>query len=248
MIWLMLVILLSLTTVVSTTLGGIFALKNRDSLHRILGFTAGVLLGVVAFDLMPEIIDLVQTTHTDPIVPMVALVIGFLAFHIVEKLTIIHSAHEGEYEAGHKHPTVGLVSALALSAHSFFDGIGIGLAFQVNASVGIAVAIAVIAHDFSDGLNTVTLMLAHKNTTKRAITLLVLDATTPLLGAASTLFFHLSDRDLLIYLGFFVGFLLYIGASDILPEAHAKHPSRITLFLTILGAVLIFAVTRVKIG
>ena len=244
----MLVILLSLTTFVSTSLGGLFALKNKDSLHRILGFTAGVLLGVVAFDLMPEIIDLVQSTHTDPIVPMVALVVGFLAFHIVEKLTIIHSAHEGEYEAGHKHPTVGLVSALALSAHSFFDGIGIGLAFQVNATVGVAVAIAVIAHDFSDGLNTVTLMLAHKNNIRRATALLLLDATTPLLGAASTLFFHLSDRDLLIYLGFFAGFLLYIGASDILPEAHAKHPSRITLFLTILGAVLIFAVTRVKIG
>jgi zinc transporter ZupT len=244
----MLVILLSLTTFVSTSLGGIFALKNRDNLHRILGFTAGVLLGVVAFDLMPEIIDLVQSTHTDPIVPMVALVVGFLAFHIVEKLTIIHSAHESEYEAGHKHPTVGLVSALALSAHSFFDGIGIGLAFQVNATVGIAVAIAVIAHDFSDGLNTVTLMLAHKNNTKRAIMLLALDATTPLLGAASTLFFHLSDRDLLIYLGFFAGFLLYIGASDILPEAHAKHPSRVTLFLTILGTILIFAVTRIKIG
>ncbi|MEO7617600.1 MAG: ZIP family metal transporter [Candidatus Saccharibacteria bacterium] len=244
----MLVILLSLTTFFSTTLGGIFALKNRDNLHRILGFTAGVLLGVVAFDLMPEIIDLVQSTHTDPIVPMVALVVGFLAFHIVEKLTIIHSAHEGEYEAGHKHPTVGLVSALALSAHSFFDGIGIGLAFQVNATVGVAVAIAVIAHDFSDGLNTVTLMLAHKNNTKRAIMLLALDATTPLLGAASTLFFHLSDRDLLIYLGFFAGFLLYIGASDILPEAHAKHPSRLTLFLTILGTILIFAVTRIQIG
>ena len=244
----MLVILLSLTTFVSTSLGGLFALKNRDSLHRILGFTAGVLLGVVAFDLMPEIIDLVQSTHTDPIVPMVALVIGFLAFHIVEKLTIIHSAHEGEYEAGHKHPTVGLVSALALSAHSFFDGIGIGLAFQVNTTVGIAVAIAVIAHDFTDGLNTVTLMLAHKNSTKRAIMLLALDATAPLIGAASTLLFHLSDRDLLIYLGFFAGFLLYIGASDILPEAHAKHPSRITLFLTLLGTVLIFAVTRIKIG
>ena len=242
----MLVILFSVTTFFSTLLGGLFALKNRDNLHRILGFTAGVLLGVVAFDLMPEIIDLVQSTHTDSIVPMVALVIGFLAFHIVEKLTIIHSAHEGEYDADHKHPTVGLVSALALSAHSFFDGIGIGLAFQVNNTVGVAVAVAVIAHDFSDGLNTVSLMLAHKNNTKRAILLLALDATTPLLGAASTLFFHLSDRDLLIYLGFFAGFLLYIGASDILPEAHAKHPSRVTLFLTVLGAVLIFAVTRIK--
>ncbi len=244
----MLVIILSLTTFVSTAVGGLFALKNKDRLHRILGFTAGVLLGVVAFDLLPEIIDLVESTHVDPIVPMVALVIGFLTFHVVEKLTIIHSAHEDEYDNDHKHPTVGLVSALALSAHSFFDGIGIGLAFQVNATVGIAVAIAVIAHDFSDGLNTVTLMLAHRNNTKRAVALLILDATTPLLGAASTLFFHLSNHDLLIYLGFFAGFLLYIGASDILPEAHAKHPSRITLFLTILGTLIIFAVTRVKIG
>ena len=242
----MLVMLLSVTTFFSTFLGGLFALKNRDNLHRILGFTAGVLLGVVAFDLMPEIIDLVQSTHTDSIVPMIALVVGFLAFHIVEKLTIIHSAHEVEYNPDHKHPTVGLVSALALSAHSFFDGIGIGLAFQVNATVGVAVAVAVIAHDFSDGLNTVSLMLAHKNNTKRAILLLALDATTPLLGAASTLFFHLSNRHLLIYLGFFAGFLLYIGASDILPEAHAKHPSRITLSLTVFGAILIFAVTRIK--
>ena len=244
----MLVIFLSLTTFFSTALGGIVALRNRDRLHRILGFTAGVLLGVVAFDLLPEIFNLIQTTHTDSIVPMIALVSGFLAFHVVEKLTIIHSAHEGEYEEGHKHPSVGLVSALALSAHSFFDGIGIGLAFQVNAGVGVAVALAVIAHDFSDGLNTVTLMLAHRNNVRRAVALLFLDAITPLLGAASTLMFHLSDRNLLIYLGFFAGFLLYIGASDILPEAHAKHPSRLTLLLTIAGTLFIYFVTRVHFG
>ena len=248
MILTMLVIILSLTTFVSTALGGLFALKNKDRLHRILGFTAGVLLGVVAFDLLPEIIKLVNSTHSDSIYPMIALVVGFLAFHILEKLTIIHSAHEDEYEQDHKHPNVGLVSALALSAHSFFDGIGIGLAFQVNATVGVAVAIAVIAHDFTDGLNTVTLMLVNRNTNKRAIALLILDATTPLLGAASTLLFHLSDRSLLLYLGFFAGFLLYIGASDILPEAHAKHPSRVTLLLTVLGTVVIYLVTRIKMN
>ncbi len=249
----MLPILFTLTTFVSTMAGGLFALKNRDRLHRILGFTAGVLLGVVAFDLMPEIFDLLSTTKTDPVVPMIALVVGFLAFHIAEKLTILHSAHEadhdtdGEYTA-HKHPQVGLLSAIALSAHSFLDGVGIGLAFQVNTTVGLAVALAVIAHDFSDGLNTVTLMLTHRNTSRRSFYLLLLDATTPLLGALSTLFFRLSDQQLLIYLGFFVGFLLYIGASDILPEAHAKHPSRLTLALTVAGTVLIFLVTRVNLG
>ena len=242
----MLAIIFSLSTFVSTTLGGLFALKNRDKLHRILGFTAGVLLGVVAFDLMPEIFKLTQSTGVDPVRPMIALVVGFLAFHIVEKLTIIHSQHEGEYDLGHHHPQIGLISALALSAHSFFDGVGIGLAFQVNSTVGLAVAVAVIAHDFSDGLNTVTLMLAHDNSAKRSFWLLILDATTPLLGAASTLFFHLSDKDLLLYLGFFAGFLLYIGASDILPEAHAKHPSKFTLVLTVTGTVVIFLVTRIN--
>jgi len=240
-------VLLALTTFVSTALGGVFALRNRDRLHRILGFTAGVLLGVVAFDLLPEVHHLANTTGTDFTAPMIALVAGFLAFHIVEKLTVIHSAHEDEYAPGHHHPQLGVVSAVALSVHSFFDGVGIGLAFQVSTTTGFAVAFAVIAHDFSDGLNTVTLMLLNGNTSARSLWLLALDATTPLLGAASTLLFHVPDKELLLYLGFFTGFLLYIGASDILPEAHASHPSRLTLLLTVAGTVLIFIVTRVRI-
>ncbi len=244
----MLLYVFAFTTFVSTMLGGLFALGNRDRLHRILGFTAGVLLGVVAFDLLPEIFRILTETKSDVTWPMLALVVGFLTFHVIEKLTIIHSAHEGEYNPDHKHPEVGLVSALALSAHSFFDGVGIGLAFQVSTGVGIAVAFAVIAHDFSDGLNTVSLMLAHKNTPRKAFMLLLVDAIAPILGAASTLLFTLSETQLLIYLGFFAGFLLYIGASDILPEAQSGHPSRITLMLTILGTALIFAVTRVSLG
>jgi zinc transporter ZupT len=239
----MLVVLLSVATVISTALGGLFALKNRDNLHRILGFTAGVLLGVVAFDILPEMFKLMQSNKFDATPGMIALVIGFLAFHIAEKLTIIHSPHEEEY-GSHHHPRVGMLSALALAGHSFLDGVGIGLAFQVSNTVGIAVAAAVIAHDFSDGLNTVSLMLAHRNTPRRALGFLILDALAPVAGAVSTLFFSLPDNILVLYLGFFAGFLLYIGASDILPEAHSKHPSQITLALTVLGTLFIFLVTR----
>jgi zinc transporter ZupT len=243
-------VLIALTTFASTALGGLFALRNRDRLHRILGFTAGVLLGVVAFDLLPEIDTLSRATGTSFTVPMEALVVGFLAFHVVEKLTVIHSAHEAEYAPGHRHdhPGIGVITALALSAHSFFDGVGIGLAFQVSPVVGLGVALAVIAHDFSDGLNTVALMLLNGNTSARTLGLLALDATTPVLGAASTLFFSVGDRGLLLYLGFFAGFLLYVGASDILPEAHANHPSRLTLLLTVTGSAFVFLVTRVLNG
>jgi zinc transporter ZupT len=237
------VIVLALSTFVSTLLGGLFALRNKDRLHLVLGFTAGVILGVVAFDVLPEIAHLSRTTGTSFGTPMIALVAGFLFFHVVEKSILIHDTHESEY-AGHSHPKVGLASALALSGHSLTDGIAIGLAFQVNSSTGLAVGLAVIGHDFADGINTMALMLAHGNSRKRSLLLLLLDAVAPLVGAASTLLFTVPGTGLLLYLGAFAGFLLYIGASDILPEAHANHPSRLTMVMTVFGAALMWVLIR----
>lgn len=236
-------ILLSLATFISTLLGGLFSMKNKDRLHLVMGFTAGVLLGVVAFDIFPEIINEINSTGYNAIYAMIALVSGFLIFHILEKSIVIHHAHEDEY-ADHKHPDVGVFSALALAGHSLMDGVAIGLGFQVSGAVGILVAIAVIAHDFTDGMNTVTLMLTNKNSIKKAKWFLFLDALTPVVGALSTLFFHVSSQFLILYLGFFAGFLLYIGASDILPEAHSKHSSWKTIALTVFGVVFTFCITR----
>lgn len=212
-------------------------------MHRIMGFSAGVLLGVVFFDIFPEIIKQIKENNFESTPVMLALVVGFLLFHILEKSLVIHHAHEDEY-GEHKHPHVGMLSALALAGHSFMDGVAIGLGFQVNPSVGILVAFAIIAHDFTDGMNTVTLMLTNKNSINKAKWFLLLDAVTPILGVASTLFFKASAGFLVLYLGFFSGFLLYIGASDILPEAHSKRSSCLTIFLTVLGALFIFLITR----
>ncbi len=239
----MLPVIISCVTFVSTLGGGLTALKNKDRLHRFLGFTAGVLLGVVAFDLLPEIFKTLQTQDKAATGAMIALVCGFLLFHIVEKSILIHHTQESEYEV-HHHPHVGIASALALIGHSFLDGVGIGLGFQASTGVGIAVAIAVIAHDFADGLNTVNLMLLNKNTSGRARLFLLFDALAPVFGVLVTLLFQVSDSGLSLYLGFFAGFLLYIGASEILPEAHSKHSSYTTIAFTVLGAAFMFVVTR----
>lgn len=235
--------LLAIATFLSTMAGGLIGLKNKDRLHRFLGFAAGVLLGVVAFDLLPEIFNLVSVQNSTATGAMVALVAGFLVFHIIEKSILIHHTQESEYEL-HHHPHVGVASALALIGHSLLDGIGIGLGFQAGTAVGITVAIAVIAHDFTDGLNTVNLMVLNKNHDRRAFLYLILDAIAPIVGVLSTLIFTVSGSVLVMYLGFFAGFLLYIGASEILPEAHSKHSSYGTILLTIAGALCMFVVTR----
>ena len=236
-------ILFSLISFFSTFFGGLFAVRFKNKLHLIMGLTAGVLLGVVAFDIFPEIISQVNQRGFRPIEPMIALVVGFLLFHILEKTIVIHHAQEGSY-AQHHHPQVGILSALALTGHSFMDGIGIGLGFQVSSSVGLLVSLAVIAHDFTDGMNTITLMLSHHNTEQKSRRFLLFDAAAPILGALSTLLFTVSSHFLIWYLGFFAGFLLYIGISDILPEAHSERSSFRLIGLTVLGTAIIFLVTR----
>lgn len=240
-------ILLSLATFVSTLSGGLFALKLPRQLHFILSFTAGVLLGVVSFDIVPEIFRVAHEQDIDPSGAMITLVIGFLLFHAIERFVLIHHAQEGTYSA-HHHPNVGVLSSLALVGHSFMDGVAIGIAFQVSSAVGVIVAVAVIAHDFCDGLNTVTLMLVHNNTAQRSFVMLLADSLAPVFGAASTLAFQVPAKILVLYLGFFAGFLLYIGASDILPEAHsqARPGDALRLIaLTCLGTAFIFLAVRV---
>lgn len=239
----MLAVIFTIFMFVSTLLGGWFAIRQAKHLHHILGFTAGVILGVLAFDILPETFHIIEEFKLDPQWAMIALVLGFLGFHVAEKLLLIHHEHENQY-GKHKHPHVGVLSSLALGGHGFMDGIGIGIAFQVNAAVGVAVSLALIAHKFADGLNAASLMLAHKNSVKNTLRLVLINALLPIAGALSTLLFTIPEHYLPMYLGFFAGFLLYIGASDILPQAHDEKSDRLTILLTVGGVILMFVVIR----
>ncbi len=236
-------IIFSIFASASTFLGGIFTIKFKNKLREIMAFSAGVLLGAVAFKIFPEIIKEVSAGNIESIWVMAALVCGFLLFHILEKTILIHHAHEDDYK-DHKHPHVGIFSSLALAGHSFIDGIGIGLGFQISPAVGILIAIAVMSHSFIDGMNSMVLMLVNKNSNKKSKIFLLIHSSAPILGFISTIFFTLTSQLLTLYLGFFAGFLLYIGASDILPEAHSENSSYKLIGLTTLGVILIFAITR----
>jgi zinc transporter ZupT len=222
--------------------GGFFSIRFRDKMNLILGLSAGLLFGLVAIELLPEIFTLSQETGTDVIYPMIALSIGFLLFHITEKTFLVHDSHEETYQK-HHHPSVGIISAVALIVHSFLDGVGMGVGFQISASLGMAVAIAVMVHAFSDGLNTGSIMLLNNNSVKKTSSMVFLNALAPVLGVASTLVFDFSAEFLLMYLGFFAGIILYISLEDILPEAHSRDSSWKTVFFTVLGVVVIYLVT-----
>jgi ZIP family zinc transporter len=120
--------------------------------------------------------------------------------------------------------------------HSFVDGLGIGLAFHLSTGTGLLVFVAVVSHDFADGMNTVSFILRQGGGVRSALRWLALDAAAPLAGAIVGSAIAISERHLGYLLAVYAGFFLFMGATDLLPEAH-EHPSRRRVALTVVGFV-----------
>lgn len=235
------IIMIALAAFASTLLGGLFALRFKDKLHLVLGFSAGAVIGVAFFDLIPEAIELGSGLYDISFITSI-IALGFVAYMIFDRFFILHSHHE-ECET-HGLRKRGILGAGSFSFHSFLDGAAIGLAFQVSPAVGAIVAIAVLVHDFSDGINTVNMVLKNNGEKKTAMKWLVTDAVAPVLGVLSTLFFTLPESSLGIVLALFAGFFIYIGASDLLPESHHSHPTVWTTVATVLGVAVLFGAIK----
>jgi ZIP family zinc transporter len=224
-------------TVVATLIGGRIGLRFADRLPTLLALTGGVVVAVALLDVLPEGIKGVD----DPNLATVLVAAGFLGFFLAERALVLHNRAEAMEALGGER--VGVLGAAGLSVHSFIDGLGIGFAFGVDSTTGLLVFLAVISHDFADGLNTVSYVLRRSGNRRAAVRWLTIDALAPLLGAIVGTQILISDQTLGYVLCAYCGIFLYIGATDLLPEAHAQD-SVLRVFLTALGFGLIFAVTR----
>jgi zinc transporter ZupT len=222
--------LIAVAAFASTLGGGLLALGLRDKLHLILGFSAGAVIGVAFFDLLPEAISVGAKFHA-PTAIFAWTALGFLSYLVLDRILSFHgdAAHRGSFTAS------------VLCIHSLLDGVAIGLAFQTSKAVGIIVAIAVLTHDFSDGINTMNIVLKKRGNRTIALRWLLLDAVAPVVGIASTLLFTLPSAEFGVALALFAGFFLYIGASDLIPESYHAHPKFLTTAMTLAGAAVLYA-------
>lgn len=214
--------------VLSTLAGGFVALRLRRELQTLIALTGGIVVAVALFDVLPEAMEAVGDAHE-----VAALVgAGFLAFFLAERALVLH--HRDDPEQAQAHAQVGAFGAAGLSLHSFIDGLGIGLAFGLDTGTGLLVFLAVVSHDFADGMNTVGFILRQGGNRRSALTWLAVDAAAPLVGAVVGASLAVSESTLGQLLALYVGFFLFMGATDLLPHAH-EHPSRLRVALTAVG-------------
>ena len=234
-----LVILLAIATFVSTIIGGAVTVKFKKYLPYFFAFASGALISVAFLDLLPESLELSNTSGLAARYIFLTVVFSFFVYSLIERLFATHEIGEEDDHHGH---IMGPIGAGSLVIHSFLDGAAIGAAFQVNAAAGLIVALAVIFHDFTDGINTVTVMLKNKQKTKNAIIFLIFDAIAPVAGVLATTAIFIPGKVIAIILAVFVGEFIYLGASTLMPET-LKHKSKTIILAILAGIVLITVLT-----
>jgi ZIP family zinc transporter len=215
---------------ISTLSGGLLAWRLQDKLHLILGFSAGAVIGVAFFDLLPEALSFaVAGRGASTTLAWTAL--GFLAYLVFDRVLSFHGPVTAKR---------GLLGAGVFCIHSFLDGMAIGLAFQASHAGGLIVAIAVLTHDFSDGVNTMNVVMKNGGTRRQALPWLLADALAPTAGILATLAFTMPTGTVGLVLAVFAGFFFYIGASDLIPESYHAHPKFLTTAMTLAGAAVLY--------
>jgi zinc transporter ZupT len=220
-------VLVSFLSFLCTLAGGVFVLRIERRIALVLGFSAGAVVGVAVFDLLPEAIELGH--HASSVLTLTAL--GYGAYHILHR-AISHGSRRGA------------LGALMLSIHSFIDGLSIGVSFGVSVAVGTVVAVGVVVHDICDGINTVTVVRRGGGGSLAARLWLLVDALAPVAGAAVGWSLGLSGDTLGFALALFAGFFLYIGASDLLPASVEVQAGIAAAIATAFGMAMLYAAVQ----
>lgn len=216
----------------ATLLGGWLALRYAERITPVLAVSAGIVLGVAFFDLLPEALEMAADSYT-PRTILTCTALGLLAYLLLGRSV----ASARGIARWHMH-----LGPASLTFHSFLDGATMGLAFQIAPEVGWMVALAVLTHDLADGVNTVSLALAssHRGMARRW---LVVNGAAPLVGVLVGLSIQLPAWVLAPLLGVFAGVFLFIGACELVPRSFVRDGRLRTAGAVIGGVLLMLALS-----
>lgn len=229
------------------SLTGVFFFGTRGKLsgshHYILPLAIGVFLGVVFFELIPE------TLVRGGVWGSVAIAVGFLLFYVLSHtIRTYHHHHTNHKDTCSSDGAIMLLIGDAV--HNIADGVVITSAFIINPTLGIATTLGVALHEIPQEIAEFGVLLKAGYTKQKAVLLNMLSASSIFVGTLLTLFFSsLFEESLWILTGLAAGNLLYIAASDLLPELQESHRDHFTqsFFFTLLGLVgimLLFLATH----
>jgi zinc transporter ZupT len=240
----------------ANVLGGLilFPSKLRHNYKRLLRYLlalgAGFMLSVTFVEILPKTVGLWQNgdrvTADSLYVPMLLVLAGYLLTQFFEH-TIAPHFHLGE-EVHSEHPlsTRSAYTAVGgLLIHTFFDGVSIAAASQIDMRLGTLVFIAVFLHKFPEGFTIGSVMMAAGKGFREVMIATSLIGLMTLVGVMVFFVIGSNFEHAIAYaLPIAGGVTLYVAASDLIPEVNHHGGKSPLVSLSVFAGVAIFFVTH----
>jgi zinc transporter, ZIP family len=224
---------------VGTGLGGFLTILLKNPTKRfmavLLGFTSGIMLSVVCFDLLPEAFKMGSVWLS-----FVGMCIGVGLILLIDEfipseLSLTKNARK-KNDAEYGFIKSGILLGIGIAIHNFPEGLAVGSGFAANNALGLGLAIVIALHDMPEGV-AMAAPLKMGGINKLRILIYTILAGIPmgvgafigeLVGAISPIFICLC-------LSFAAGSMLFITCGELIPKSQSIYKGRISTIGMILG-------------
>lgn len=232
------VLLSSLLAGLATVLGGIIVLflgrPSNRALAFWLGLAAGVMLAVVALDLLPASLE-----HGTQLSTTAGFACGMILLGVIGSLlTNKHRNRSKNDRNKESFVHMGILVALGIALHDLPEGLAIGAGFAATEELGTVLAVAIGLHNIPEGIGlSLPLLYGGWKPLQILALCLAVALVTPLGTLLSLALIRLSPQAIALSLAFAAGAMVFVVTDELIPAAHsASRP------LTILGITLGFAI------
>lgn len=186
--------------------------------HYATPFAAGALLAAVFLDLLKEGVEMGPVDTV-----LLAALIGMILFFFGERFLRWFHHHHGHQDD--KREAEKSLIIVGDTVHNALDGVAIAAAFLVSPATGVVTTIAVAAHEIPQEVGDFGLLLSRGMSRGKVLLVNILSSLATV--ATAVIVYALGSAETLplgVLLGLSAGFLLYIAASDVIPEIHEHRP------------------------
>ncbi len=223
--------------IIGTGLGGALALSlvrpNKKLLSLLLGFTSGLMISIVTFDLLPEAIN-IGGIYTE----MLGLVLGILIVVFIEEC-IQNNQSNKKLKERNNFLKAGILIGIGIAIHNLPEGLAIGSSFVFTTEMGMKMAIVITLHNLPEGIAMATPLRIGGFPKLKVLLITVASGVPTGIGAfIGGLLGNISDFFISLCLALAGGTMLYITCGELIPNAKTLHKGRASTISILIGFLL----------
>lgn len=226
------VIIAMMTSLFGTFFGALIAMAfkkpAKDFVALMMGFSAGILIGIVFLDLIPEVLR-----HEGTVFLSFYFIIGASIFVIIRLLMARSSIKIGR---------ITFMTAISIMLHNFPEGLIMGVGFSSQSMIGLKMAIIIIIHDIPEGIALISSMMVDSQIKDKLNTLFYVLLTvfpTTIGLIIGMIVGKFSETFVNVNFSLSAGIMAYVCFVEMIPEAYSKNKNFLNVTLSIVAGLLV---------